>query len=60
MSCRLLDLLSHVVVAVDVKDIHDQIECMLIVVHFGVEASQVESIIEIFFVDFTKVFVAAG
>lgn len=38
MSGRLLDLLSHVIVAIKVEDVGDQVQSILIVLNFGVEA----------------------
>ena len=56
----LLDGLAHVVFAVEVEDIGDQVEGVLVVVDFGVEAGQVEAVGEVLFVDFAEVFVATG
>lgn len=57
---RLLDGLAHVIVAVKVEDIGDQVERILIVLNFGVETRQVESVCEVLFVDFAEVFVTSG
>ena len=56
---RLLNGLSHVILAIKVEDICDQIQCMLVIVHFGLQASQIESVREIFFIDLAEVFVAS-
>ncbi len=58
VSCRFLDLFSHLIVAVEVEDICHQLECILIVLHLGVEAGQIESIGKIVFVNLAEVFVA--
>jgi hypothetical protein len=60
MPSRLLDLLPHIIVAVEVKDIGDQIERILIVLNFSVQSRQVEAIGQVFFVNLAEVFVAAG
>ena len=60
VSSGLLDLFSHLIVAIEVEDISDEVEGVLIVVDFGVETSQVESVGKVFFVDLAKVFVATG
>lgn len=59
MAGRLLYGLSHVIVAVEVEDVGDEIEGVLVVLNFRVEASQVEAIGEIVLVDFAEVLVAA-
>jgi hypothetical protein len=57
---RLLNLLAHLVVAVKVEDIGDEVERVLVVLDFGVEACEVEAVGEVLFVDFAEVFVASG
>ena len=36
VASRLLDLFAHFIVAVEVEDVCDEVECVLIVVDFGV------------------------
>ena len=55
---RFLYLLAHVIVAVKIKDISDKVESVLIVLDVGVEASQVEAVGEVVFVDLAEVFIA--
>ena len=55
----LLYLLPHVVVAVEVEDVGNEIKGILIVLDFGVQPRQVEAIGEVLFVDFAEVLVAA-
>ena len=57
---RLLDGLAHVIVAVEVEYICDEVERVLVVLNFGVQTSQVEAVGEVVFVDFAKVFIASG
>lgn len=59
MPSRFLYLFSHVVVAVEVKHVGNQIKCILIVLNLGVEAREVESICKVFFVDLAEVFIAS-
>lgn len=60
MPRRLLDRFSHVVVAVKVKDIGDQVERVLVVLYLCIQAREVEPVGQVFFVDFAEVLVAAG
>jgi hypothetical protein len=59
MSCRLLDLFPHIIVAVEVEHVRYEVECILVVLNFGIQASEVEAIGEVFFVDFAEVFVSS-
>ena len=59
MPGRLLDLLSHVVVAVEIKHVGNQIEGILVVLNLGVEAGEVESVGKVFLVDLAEVFIAS-
>lgn len=57
MARRLFYLLPHIIVAVEVEDVCDKVEGILVVLHFGVQTCEVETVGKILFVDFTKVFV---
>jgi hypothetical protein len=59
MPRRLLNRFPHVVVAVKVKDIGDQVERVLVVLDLGVQAREVEPVGQVFLVDFAEVLVAA-
>lgn len=59
MPCGLLDLLPHVVIAVKVEDIRHQIQRILIVLHFCVQARKVEAIRQVLFVNLAEVLVAS-
>jgi hypothetical protein len=59
VSGRFLDGFAHFILAVEVEDIVDKIEGVLVVVNFGVQAGEVEAVGQVFFVDLTKVLVAA-
>ena len=59
MSCALLYLLAHIVVHLHIEDIRNEVERILIVLDFSVEASQVESISQVVLVDLAEVLVAA-
>ncbi len=51
MSSGGFNLLPHVVVNIDVEYIRHEIEGVLVVLNFGVETRQVESVREILFVN---------
>lgn len=57
VSRRFLDCLPHLIIAVEIEDICYKIQCILVVLNLGVQASKVESICQVLFIDFTKVFV---
>ena len=57
VSRGFLDLLSHIIVAVQVKDVSDEIKSVLIILHIRIEPSQIEAVREVVFVDFAEVFV---
>lgn len=59
MPCRFLDLLSHIVVTIQVKDVSDEVQSVLIILHIRVEPSKVEAVCEIIFVDLAEVFIAS-
>ena len=58
MSCRFLDLLSHFLIAVEVENVSHKIQCVLIILDFGVEIGEVKSICKVFFVDVTEILIA--
>ena len=60
MTGGLFNLFTHIIVAVEVEDVGDEVEGILVVLDVGVEACQVEAVGEVVFVDFAKVFVTAG
>lgn len=60
VPCRLFNGFPHVIVAVEVEYICDEVERVLVVLNFGVQTSQVEAVGEVVFVDFAKVFIASG
>ena len=60
MTGGLFNLFTHIIVAVEVEDVGDEVKGILVVLNVGVEACQVEAVGEVVFVDFAKVFVTAG
>jgi hypothetical protein len=58
VASRLLNGIPHVVVAVKIEDISDEVKCVLVILHVGVETGEVESIGQVLFVDLAKVLVA--
>lgn len=55
-----LYLFPHVVVYFHVEDIGDQIQSILVVLYFCVEACEVKTIRQVVLVDFAKVLIATG
>ena len=60
MPGRLFYRLAHLVVAIEVEDVRNEVERILVVLDLGVEAREVEAVREVLFVDLAKVLVAAG
>ena len=59
MPCRFLNLFSHIIVTVQVKDIGDEIKSVLIILDICIESSKVESVCEVVFVDLAEVLIAS-
>lgn len=59
MSCRLLNLFTDLILTVKIEHVGYQFECILVVLDFGVETGQIESIRKVFFVDLAKVLITA-
>jgi len=59
MARRFLYRLSHVIVAVEIEHVGDQVKGILVVLDLGVEAREVKAIRKIVFVDLAEVLVAA-
>lgn len=59
MSCRLLDLLPHIIVAVEVEDVGDQVQCVLVILDIGVEAREVEAVRQVILVNLAEIFVSS-
>lgn len=60
VASRFLDLLAKVVIRIEVKNVGHEVQRILIVRDLGVEAGKVETIGQVFLVDFAKVLVSAG
>lgn len=58
MPCTLLNLLAHIIVDLHIKDVGHEIQRILIVLHFRIEAREIESISQIILVDLAEVLVA--
>ena len=58
VACILLDGLPHVVVYFHVEDVGHQIEGVLVVLHFGVQAGQVETVRQVVLVDLAEILIA--
>lgn len=59
VPCRLFNGFTHLIVAVEIKNVGDEVERILVVLHFRIQACQVEAVCEIVFVNLAKVFVAS-
>lgn len=59
MSRRLLDLFPHIIVAVKVENVRYEVEGILVVLDFGVEAREVEPVGQVLFVDLAEVFISS-
>ena len=59
VPCRFFDGFTHLIVAVEIKNVGNEVERILVVLHFRVQAGQVEAVCEVVFVNLTKVFVAS-
>lgn len=59
MSCRLLDLLAHVVFALQIEHVRDEVERILVVLYLRIEACEIETVGEVLLVDVAKVLVSS-
>ena len=59
MPCRLLDRFTHLIIAVQVENIRNEVERVLVILDFGVEASQVEAIGQVVLINLAEVLVAS-
>lgn len=59
MPRRLLNLFAHIIVAVKVEDVGYEVQGILVVLDFGVQAREVEAVGEVFFVNLAKVLVSS-
>lgn len=59
VSCRLLNLLADLVVAVKVEDVGDQVQGILIVLDLRLQTRQVETVGQVLLIDLAKVLVTA-
>lgn len=59
VASRLFDLFAHVIIAVQIEDVGDEIQSVLIVLNLGIKTGQVKAIGKIVFVDFAKVLISS-
>ena len=59
MASALLNLFPHIIVDFHIKDICDQIQCVLVVLNFGIETSKVEAVRQIIFIYLAEVLIAS-
>ena len=60
VTSRFFDDFSHVIVTVKVEDVGDKIKGILVVLDLCLEASEIETVGEVFLIDLAEVFVAPG
>lgn len=60
MAGGFLDLLTHLIVAVEVEDISDKVKGILVILDVSVEAREVEAVSQIVFIDLAEVLIAPG
>jgi hypothetical protein len=58
VSSGLLNRLAHVIVAVEIEDVGDEVQRILVVLDLGVEARQVEAIRQVVLVYLAEVLIA--
>ena len=59
MPGRFLNLFSHIIVTIQVKDIGDEVKSVLIILDIRVESSQVEAVRKIVFVNLAEIFITS-
>lgn len=59
MPCRFFDLLSHIIVTIQVEDISDKIKSVLVVLDICIEPSKIKAVREVVLVNLAEVFVAS-
>jgi hypothetical protein len=60
MTGRFLDLLTHVIVAIEVENIVDEVKGVGVILNFGIQPRQVKPISQVLFIDFAEVLVSTG
>jgi hypothetical protein len=60
VSSRLFYRLPHLIIAVQVENVGDEIQSILVILDLSVQARQVEAIREVVLVDLAEVLIAAG
>ena len=59
MSGRLFDVITHIIVTIQVEDIRYKVKGILIMLDFSVESGQIEPICQILLVDIAEILVSA-
>jgi hypothetical protein len=60
MTGGLFDLLTQIIIGIEVEDISHQVQRILIVRDLGIQTSQVETVCQVILVDLAEVLVASG
>ena len=59
VSSTLLNRLPHLIVAIEIENIGDEIERVLVVLHLSIQACKVEAVGQVILVDLAEVLIAA-
>ena len=59
MSCRLLNLFPHIIVAVEVENVRHEVKSILIVLNLGVQPRKVEAVGKVLFVNLAEVLISS-
>ena len=59
MPSRLLNLVTHIVITVEIKDVSDKIKSVLVVLNVCIESRQIKAVCKVVLVDFAIVFVTS-
>lgn len=57
MPRRLLNRLPHLIVTIQIKNIRHQVQCILVILHFGIQAREVKAIRQVILINFAKVLI---
>ena len=60
MPCRLLDLVSHLIVTVKVEDICNHVQRILVILNIRIQAGKIEAICKVVLVYLTEILITAG
>ena len=59
MPGRLLNLVTHIIITVEIKDVSDKIKSVLVVLNVCIESRQVEPVCKVVFINFAIVLITS-